>query len=80
MLHLFYLYLLVFHQHRLLILFPFSANLKCYGKAKIFCPLYSEQLKYATLLSTIDDKLSTEQDILKSLNLEKQYLLCQMFI
>jgi len=53
---------------------------KDYGKAKIFCPLYSEQLKYATLLSTIDDKLSTEQDILKSLNLEKQYLLCQMFI
>ena len=53
---------------------------KDYGKAKIFCPPYSEQLKYATLLSTIDDKLSTEQDILKSLNLEKQYLLCQMFI
>ena len=53
---------------------------KDYGKAKIFCPLYSEQLKYATLLSTIDDKLSTEQDTLKSLNLEKQYLLCQMFI
>ena len=53
---------------------------KDYGKAKIFCPQYSEQLKYATLLFTIDDKLSTEQDILKSLNLEKQYLLCQMFI
>ena len=53
---------------------------KDYGKAKIFCPLYSEQLKYAILLSTIDNKLSTEQDILKSLNLEKQYLLRQMFI
>ena len=53
---------------------------KDYGKAKIFCPLYSEQLKYATLLSTIDVTLSTDKDILKSLNLEKQYLLCQMFI
>ena len=53
---------------------------KDYGKAKIFCPQYSEQLKYATLLFTIDDKLSTEQEILKSLNLEKQYLLRQMFI
>ena len=53
---------------------------KDYGKAKILCPQYSEQLKYATLLFTIDDKLSTEQEILKSLNLEKQYLLRQMFI
>ena len=53
---------------------------KDYGKAKIFCPQYSEQLKYATLLFTIYDKLSTEQEILKSLNLEKQYLLRQMFI
>ena len=53
---------------------------KDYVKAKIFCQQYSEQLKYATLLFTIDDKLSTEQEILKSLNLEKQYLLRQMFI
>ena len=30
---------------------------KDYGKAKIFCPLYSEQLKYAILLSTKHNKL-----------------------
>ena len=29
---------------------------KDYGKAQIFCPSYSEQLKYAKFLATIDDK------------------------
>ena len=53
---------------------------KDYGKAKIFCPSYSEQLRYAKLLSVIDDKLSVEQNILTSLCLQKQYLLRQMFI
>ena len=36
---------------------------KDYGKAKIFCPSYTEQLKYARLLSAIDNKLSAEQSI-----------------
>ena len=31
---------------------------KDYGKAKIFCPSYTEQLKYARLLSAIDNKLT----------------------
>ena len=34
---------------------------KDYGKAKIFCPSYSEQLRFAKLLSSIDDKLLAEQ-------------------
>ena len=51
---------------------------KDYGKAKIFCPSYTEQLKYARLLSAIDNKLSAEQSILTDLSLQKQYLkVCQ---
>ncbi len=53
---------------------------KDYGKAKIFCPSYTEQLKYVGLLSAIDNKLSAEQSILTNLSLQKQYLLRQMFI
>ncbi len=53
---------------------------KDYGKAKIFCPSHSEQLKYAKLLSAIDDKLLAEQNILTNFGLQKQYLFRQMFI
>ena len=53
---------------------------KDYGKAKIFFPPYTEQLKYARLLSTIDNKLSAEMSILTNYCLQKQYLLRQMFI
>ena len=53
---------------------------KDYGKAKIFCPSYTEQLKYVELLSAIDNKLSVEQRILTNLSLQKQYLLRQMLI
>ena len=53
---------------------------KDYSKAKIFCPPYEKQVKYAKLLSAIEEKLITEQKILDSINLQKQYLLHQMFI
>lgn len=53
---------------------------KDYGKAKIFCPSYTEQFQYARLLSAIDNKLSIEQNILTKLSLQKQCLLRQMFI
>ena len=53
---------------------------KDYGKAKIFCSLYSKQLRYAKMLEAIDAKLLIEQKILISLNSQKQYLLRQMFI
>ena len=45
---------------------------KDYGKAKVFCPSYTEQLQYARLLSAIDNKLSIEQNILTELSLQKQ--------
>jgi type I restriction enzyme S subunit len=53
---------------------------KDYGNAKIFCPSYTEQLRYARLLSAIDSELSLEKNFLTSLSLQKQYLLRQMFI
>ena len=53
---------------------------KDYGKAKVFCPSYTEQLQYARLLYAIESKLSIEKKILTSLSLQKQYLLRQMFI
>ena len=53
---------------------------KDYGKAKVFCPSFTEQLRYTRLLSAIDNKLSAEQHILTNLSLQKQYLLRQMFI
>ena len=53
---------------------------KDYGKAKVFCPSYTEQLRYARLLSAIDNKLSIEQNILIGFTLQKQCLLRQMFI
>ena len=53
---------------------------KDYGKAKIFCPSYTEQLQYARLLSAIDNKMSKEQNFLIKLSLQKQCLLRQMFI
>ncbi len=53
---------------------------KDYGKAKIFCPSYSEQLIYAQLLSAIDTKLLTEHKYLIGLNYQKQCLLHRMFI
>lgn len=53
---------------------------KDYGKAKIFCPSYAVQLRYAKILDAIDTKLLTEKDFFISLNFQKQYLLRQMFI
>ena len=53
---------------------------KDYGKAKVFCPSYTEQLQYARLLSAIESNLSIEMNILTNLSLQKQYLLRQMFI
>ena len=53
---------------------------KDYGKANFFCPSYTEQLQYARLLFAIDSKLSAEQNIQTNLCLQKQYLLCEIFI
>ena len=53
---------------------------KDYGKAKIYCPPIEEQAIIATALSKIEDKIETEQSILRQYTIQKQYLLRQMFI
>ena len=53
---------------------------KDYGKAKIYCPSYELQNKYADLLSKIKLKAIAEQKILDNLYSQKQYLVRQMFI
>ena len=53
---------------------------KDYGKAKIYCPSIEEQGHIAKALTLIEDKLNIETQLLKSLYMEKQYLLNNMFI
>ena len=53
---------------------------KDYGKAKIYCPSIEEQEHIAKSLTLIEDKLNIETQLLKSLYMEKQYLLNNMFI
>ena len=53
---------------------------KDYGNAKIFCPPLSEQKRIANVLGKLESKLCLEQNILASFNLQKRYLLGQMFI
>lgn len=53
---------------------------KDYGKAKIYCPPLAEQKRVANVLDKLESKLFVEQELLASFNLQKQYLLGQMFI
>ena len=53
---------------------------KDYGNAKIYCPPLSEQKRIANVLGKLESKLCLEQNILASFNLQKRYLLGQMFI
>ena len=53
---------------------------KDYGNAKIYCPPLSEQKYIANVLGKLESKLFLEQNILVSFNLQKRFLLGQMFI
>ena len=53
---------------------------KDYGSAKIYCPPFAEQKRVANVLGKLESKLFVEQELLVSFNLQKQYLLGQMFI
>ena len=53
---------------------------KDYGNAKIFCPPLAEQKRVANMLGKLESKLFLEQELLASFNLQKRYLLGQMFI
>ena len=53
---------------------------KDYGKAKIYCPLLAEQKRVANVLGKLESKLFVEKKLLASFDIQKQYLLEQMFI
>ena len=53
---------------------------KDYGKAKIYCPPIEEQEQISNGLTIIENKLNIESNLLKSLYMEKQYLLNNMII
>lgn len=51
-----------------------------YGRAKIFCPTIEKQSIIAQKLSSIEDKVSVEKQILFYYQAQKSYLLSQMLI
>lgn len=53
---------------------------KDYGKAKIFCPTIGKQSAIAQKLSSTEDKVSVEKQILFYYQVQKSYLLSQMLI
>ncbi len=53
---------------------------KDYGKAKIFCPTIEKQSAIAQKLSSTEDKVSDEKQILFYYQVQKSYLLSQMLI
>ena len=53
---------------------------KDYGKAKIFCPTIEKQSAIAQKLSSTEDKVSVEKQILFYYQVQKSYLLSQMLI
>lgn len=53
---------------------------KDYGKHRIWCPSYEEQLHIANILTQIDDKIHIEKSLLEQLNSQKRYMLGKLFI
>ena len=53
---------------------------KDYGKHRIWCPSYEEQLHIANILTQIDDKIHVEKSLWEQLNSQKRYMLNQLFI
>lgn len=53
---------------------------KDYGESFIYCPPLEEQHQIGKLLSSIDQKIQNEKAILEQLEIQKKYLLQQMFV
>lgn len=53
---------------------------KDYGESKIFCPSIENQIRIASLLHSIEQKLVVEQNLIISLSAQKSYLLHMLFI
>ncbi len=54
--------------------------IKDYSAAMVYCPSIEKQNKIAQLLQTISAKIEVEQNILKRIREQKQYLLSNLFI
>lgn len=53
---------------------------KDYGEAFIYCPSLEEQIKIESLLSSIDEKINIEKKLLQKYEIQKKYLLQNLFI
>ena len=53
---------------------------KDYEKAKLFYPSIEKRIRIASLLHNIEQKLAVEQKLVKSLSVQKSYLLRMLFI
>lgn len=53
---------------------------KDYGKERLFCPTYSEQVKLAKGLEALDKKVVYEQRLLSKFHSVKRHFLTQLFI
>jgi type I restriction enzyme S subunit len=53
---------------------------KDYGNEPIYCPKFTEQEKIANVLSSIDQKILVEKNILENFSKQKTYLLQNLFI
>ena len=53
---------------------------KDYGNEPIYCPEFAEQEKITNVLSSIDQKILVEKNILGNLSKKKDYLLQNLFI
>jgi type I restriction enzyme S subunit len=52
---------------------------KDYGKAKFYCPSIEEQSRIVSAMSSIEEKLQIEQDMLECMIKQKAHLLSNMF-
>jgi type I restriction enzyme S subunit len=52
---------------------------KDYGKAKFYCPSIEEQNRIVSAMSSIEEKLQIEQDMLECMIKQKAHLLSNMF-
>ena len=53
---------------------------KDYGEAFIYCPSLEEQIKIENLLSSINEKIKIEKKLLQRYEIQKKYLLQDLFI
>ena len=53
---------------------------KDYGKTKIYCPNFEQQVKIAAQIDLIESKIEIETQLLNKYGEQKKFLLSNMFI